>query len=448
MQIINKQVKLVSKVLGKQEKRKIEYRLLHFCVLLPYENMNLLYNNLTKEMLLLDDKEVADLKKGTVFLSSEFIDYLIENWFLVSLDFDDLKFSKQLTNLARQFNIDRTINTFEIVTTTACNARCFYCYEAGVKQHTMTLETAQAVVDYIMNHRRDGTLLLKWFGGEPTCNTKVIDYICNALIAKKVDFRSIMISNGYLFDDSMIESAISIWNLRHVQITLDGNKDTYNRVKNYANSKDKNPFERVINNIDKILQSDIAVTVRINMDRHNEDELYSLVDFLYEKFSGYRKFSVYSYLLFENAGNYQNVRSNSERIDIGEHFDKLQDYIDKRGLGGRHYLRDEVMISRCMADSYATVFISPNGNLGRCEHHVDDDFYGTIFDNTPKQIWDQYYSETTECSTCPSFPTCLRLVKCKPDMPKCYDYQRKENLRKIHKQMIGTYQDFLKKNNI
>lgn len=445
MQIIKEQAKIVSTVLGNQEKKSAEYRLLHFCVLLPYENTNLFYNNLTKEMLLLDYSEVDTLKNPTAHLDDNFIDYLVKNWFLVPLDFEDLKLSKQLTHLARQFNTDRTINTFEIVTTTACNARCFYCYETGVKQYTMTLETAQAVVDYIMKNRRDGTTVLKWFGGEPTCNTKVIDYICNSLTEKKVDFRSIMISNGYLFNDSMLESAKQIWNLRQVQITLDGNKDTYNRVKNYADKRDKNPFARVIDNIEKILQSEIAVTVRINMDRHNEDELYSLVDFLYGKFAGYKKFSVYSYLLFENAGNYKNVRSESERVDIGKRFEELQDYIDERGLGGHHRLRNDVSISRCMADSYATAFILPDGKLGRCEHHVDDDYYGTIFENTPKKIWDQYYSETAECSLCPAYPSCLRLVECKPDMQACYDYQRKESLRKIHKQMIGSYLNFLKK---
>lgn len=445
MQVINKQAKLIAKVLGKQEKSNLEYRLLHFCVLLPYRGISLLYNNLTKEMLELDDKEVAELKNAPIFFGNEFVDYLIENWFLVPLDFDDLKFSKQLTSLARQFDFDRTINTFEIVTTTACNARCFYCYEAGVKQRTMTIETAQAVVNYIMKNRRDGTIYLKWFGGEPTCNTKVIDYICAALTEKKVAFRSIMVSNGYLFDAVMVERAKSIWNLKDIQITLDGTEDTYNTVKNYVGAKDKSPFKRVINNIDSLLKADITVTVRINMDRHNENELYSLVDLLCEKFSEYKKFNVYAHLLFENVGNYQNSRSESERIDIGKSFDKLQTHIEKIGLGGQLRLHNNVKISHCMADSYATAFISPEGNLGRCEHYVDDDFYGTVFDNTPKKIWDEYYLENPECYTCPAFPTCLRLLKCKPDTPKCYDYQRKENLRKIHRQMIGSYRDFLKK---
>ena len=47
-----------------------------------------------------------------------------------------------------------------------------------------------------------------------------------------------MISNGYLFSEEIIDRAARLWELRNVQITLDGTEKVYNETKAYIAPKD------------------------------------------------------------------------------------------------------------------------------------------------------------------------------------------------------------------
>ena len=71
------------------------YRLLCFCRLIKDSDIFLLYNNLTKEMLELDEQEYELLKGKNFSLSNDFIVYLIKKWFLVPINNDDLKLNNQ-----------------------------------------------------------------------------------------------------------------------------------------------------------------------------------------------------------------------------------------------------------------------------------------------------------------------------------------------------------------
>jgi sulfatase maturation enzyme AslB (radical SAM superfamily) len=52
----------------------------------------------------------------------------------------------ELHHLLRQIEYSTdTINRYNILTTTGCNARCFYCFEEGVEIKTMSSRTAEQV---------------------------------------------------------------------------------------------------------------------------------------------------------------------------------------------------------------------------------------------------------------------------------------------------------------
>ncbi len=174
---------------------------------------------------------------------------LIDRWFLVPQEHDDRKACHEIREMAALLKpATNTVTTYVILTTTGCNARCFYCYEKGTKPVVMTAETASKVVRYIVAHRGDENVSIRWFGGEPLVNVKVIDQICTELREQGVPFRSSMVSNGYLMDADMVERAKDLWQLQHVEITLDGMAQTYNRVKDYV-YRGVNAFERVLENI-------------------------------------------------------------------------------------------------------------------------------------------------------------------------------------------------------
>ena len=137
---------------------------------------------------------------------------------------------------------------FTVLTTTDCNARCYYCYEKGIRREPMTRETAIAAADYIACASRGEKVRLRWFGGEPLFNREAIDVICGALEQKKICFESAMTTNGFYLDEKTTADAVEKWNLKNVQITVDGTEKTYNRIKAYIDAEE-NPYRRVMNNI-------------------------------------------------------------------------------------------------------------------------------------------------------------------------------------------------------
>ena len=141
---------------------------------------------MTKELLSLDAEEISSLDNEDYSVDDPIIVELIKKWFLVPVNYNEKKLSDQICALAKAVTLKPGINSCNIFTTTACNARCFYCFEAGAKKRTMTGETAISVADYIIDNCIDNKITLQWFGGEPLCNHKVIDIICNKLKEKNI----------------------------------------------------------------------------------------------------------------------------------------------------------------------------------------------------------------------------------------------------------------------
>lgn len=207
MEIIIPTAPLIEQIVGRQKRADGQrYRLMTYVVQQPVADGLLLYNTLTCSLLLLTPNEAADITG---------LQELIDRWFLVPEEHDDRKLRRQVRQMAALLSpATKAINTYTILPTSGCNARCFYCYEQGTKPVSMTAEMASRVVRYIVAHRGNGKVTLKWFGGEPLVNAKVIDQICTELSQRGVPFRSEMISNGYLMDADKVQRAKALWQLQ------------------------------------------------------------------------------------------------------------------------------------------------------------------------------------------------------------------------------------------
>lgn len=414
-----------------------KYRLLKFCFFeRADENTLLLYNNLTKEMLSLNNDEASLFNNSEFYCDSPIIEELIKKWFLVPEDHNDLKLCDTVTFFAKQANTNRSITSYNIFTTTTCNARCYYCFEAGTRTSTMSTETAIATAEYIIKHCDNKKVSIQWFGGEPLCNMQAIDIICQKLRDSNIEYTSTIISNGYLFDGNVTQKAKNDWNLTLAQITIDGMQETYNRVKNYVHNN-PNPFARVISNIRLLLEQGINVDVRMNMDLYNELELYKLTDYLKDHFSAYKNFVVHANLIYEDVGFTPTKRTDEEREYIFDKYFDLYKHFNETKLARKPVLSNRVLVNRCMADSYNATQISPDGNLGNCEHYPDKFFYGTVFENTPRQIWTDYVDKIDECYDCPIYPTCFILKRCNTN--HCTQFRRRKHSIEIKEAMVNTY---------
>ena len=226
MQIISPASEAVLKILKQFKGNSEKVRLLHYCVETPIEAGVLLFNTLTRELLLLSQDEYARLEEQ---------EYLKEHWFLIPEDAKEKEYADLVKwVLTTRQKKTTAIKGYTIFPTTDCNARCFYCFELGRTRIPMCLDVALKTVRYIKEHCCGEKVSISWFGGEPLFNQAAIETICDGLRNENVEFRSTMVSNGYLFDADTVQKAVSDWNLQRVQVTLDGTEQVYNKTKAFV----------------------------------------------------------------------------------------------------------------------------------------------------------------------------------------------------------------------
>ena len=405
-------------VLGKQEiyHNKV-YRPLHFLLFSKIGNVSLVFNTLTKMLISVSAEELSCLKSEENFVSLVSRE-LIENWFLVPVSNNDADLSKGLFNTLTLLKCSEPpyINSYTILPTSDCNARCFYCFEADTQKTNMLLKTARNVVDFIKKNSSNHKVKIRWFGGEPLYNADAISAICEGLKASNIEFNSCMVSNGYLFNELIIKQAKEVWNLQQVQITLDGTESVYNRVKNYIYKDVFSPYKIVLNNIDNLLNNDISVRIRLNMDSYNADDLNELAKELVSRFGKYKNVSVDIRLLYENAGVYRAIRSKETRNMLANKLFNLKMFFINNNIGFKPRLGDGLKLSCCMADDDHSVVITPEGNITKCEHHFQDEIVGNInigitnFETVKK--WKTRIEKGDKCLDCPIYPLCDHLKNC------------------------------------
>ena len=433
MKIIIPTASLFEQTVGRQKRADgQQYRLMTYVVQQPVDDGLLLYNTLTCSLVLLTPYEAADLTAQRE---------LIDRWFLVPQEHDDRKLCRQVRQMAALLTpAPKVVTTYTILPTTGCNARCFYCYEQGTRPVTMTAETASRVVRYIVAHRGVEEITLRWFGGEPLVNAKVIDQICTELRAQGVPFTSSMVSNGYLFDADKVQRAKDLWQLQKVQITLDGTEQTYNRVKAYV-YQGVNAFERVLENIGQLIAVGIRVLIRLNVDKHNIGEMTELVELLHQHFGSNEHLSVYSHGLFGEHIPEDNATLFAQRM-------QLEQQIAKHGILRIKELPKAIRLNQCMADNDGSVVIAPDGHLGKCEHFIDREFFGHIDsgerDMTIIRKFKERRAEIETCATCPFYPLCYRLVLCEDDFG-CTPETRQGGMYNMMASMKYEYECYLNK---
>lgn len=427
----------VMKLLGKQNSCNTEYRIMNYCILKDIGGKKVVYNNFTKLLAHISKDEYNILNEKNIKYS-ETLDDLIKYWFLVPVDNDDKQICDQVLDLLSLSVRKDSLNNFVIFTTTDCNARCFYCFEHGVKREDMTEQTALDVCEYIKKNSNGENISIKWFGGEPLCNQKVIDIVSNYLNNNNIVFSSKMTSNGYLFNNTTILKAKNNWNLKSVQITLDGTEKVYNQIKNYIYKDCLNPFDKVINNISKLLESQIYVIIRLNVSDENRSDICKLVDFLYEKFGSCEYLKVYA----SNLYDLEHTLDNSERERLIKEVFQLNLHL--AGLGYLTYGLEKWNNYKraCMAQNDNSVVITQSGLLGKCEHFSEGDkLIGSIYDHKKTSAAVSYWADcqrTEVCNNCIFYPNCIGITNCPCTYGKCDEIDRMIRMNDLENSIMDT----------
>ena len=423
---------LFQNLLGFQPDCSENRRLSRFTIICSVSEGTLLYSTLTKELLLLSPEEYTNLLSDNT---------LFHKWMTVSESRNEFDLRNQLFSILAEKQRNLSPHKYTILPTTGCNARCYYCFEKGRRNSTMTDTVADKTVAFISQnyHNNQTPVILRWFGGEPLINSNIIQRICSNLSVLHIPFSSQIVSNGYLFDSAMVEKAKNEWRTKSVQITLDGTREQYNLIKNYYTGGD--PFSVVLSNIELLLKKDISVSLRLNLSHNNYEDLCLLIEELNEKFKGFSNLSVYANPLFEKMGEASESRSENERELLYKQLYLLHQRLLDYGLGHIPSLPHSVPLNQCMADSGTSVLISPNGKLGLCDMYSDSEFFGSLESNQyDKEMLQSWKERRTfpECGKCPLSPECIRLRKCL-EYSFCSESERQYRILEIKEAMLQTY---------
>lgn len=315
------------------------------------------------------------------------------------------------------------ITAVTIAPTMECNARCYYCFEKGAKQGTMSIDTAEAVANFLIKNCTEKKLYIAWFGGEPLMASDIITYITKKILDANIELESTITTNGILINDDVIKN-IEFWKTKRVQITLDGIGDEYNKVKQYVIDVD-NPFDRIIENIQLLIDNNICVHLRVNYLSTDYEKVKMCMDYLHDKFGKYDNLYLYGVPL-----DLPQVKGYSEFTDIeGEIFLNVLDDSLKRG-----YENDELNFSALrVSDEYNKALgelmlapfpascymvnkdryvIDDKGLLYKCQKHLGKEKYscGNVFDGEIRNsiykfyVTDQLHDDN--CKECNILPIC------------------------------------------
>lgn len=416
------------------------------------DNKELFFNAITSEYCCLTKEELNNFENNNI------LEELIDNLFYLT---NNLK--EQLSIIANnihkeimQFLIDESTTNLNIVilTTTGCNASCFYCYQHNLTKEDisiMNIDTANNIINFITQYQKNRTtnVHIRWFGGEPLLNKNIISYICNKLYSLGIIFSSSIISNTLLFNEETIkEMQENHWYLKHVQVALDGTEKIHNQIKNFKDNT-KNGFQIILHNISLLVKAKVKVSIRLNVSPYNKEDLIQLINYLNE--NNYLKtdyITTYCATLFRELGEEGKIcNSDILKKQLLNNFKEVVQYLNKYNC--QILDAEPHRFIGCKTSLGKNLIILPNGSVSSCEHYNEILPFMNI-ENINFDIFQEYsinrnsllhkHIMKKKCQYCWKYPFCSFVFSCGANDGFCNKYVKEkqefliiQNLRNLYK---------------
>lgn len=333
---------------------------------------------------------------------------LFEGGFIIA---DDINEIEHIQNLNEKAVNDNTVR-LTILPTLNCNYKCWYCIQDHVAGTKMSTEVRGKVKRLIENKAKDTNIeniSIEWFGGEPFMYFDVIEDICKFAnkIEKETGVKVIntATTNGYFLTKDKIPF-LNKYNFVRFQITLDGVKESHDKVKFQKGLN--SAFDRVLTNINTMLAEmpQLNLLLRINYTRENLSTkiVNEVCKFIKSEFRNRVTIMPRKVWQVATDESYQNTTK-----DIWERFQTAGFKIQNTSI-----IHDFVPCYTCRQNFIA---INHNGHLLKCT--ANDDLYrdtplGIISDDG-LLIWDEEYErkfqkrsfDNEKCLKCKYLPICM-----------------------------------------
>lgn len=271
-----------------------------YCIVvrLPGEERALLFHGYSGAVDLVHEKVVElldeprrDIRRGGSKASEATIALLTKRGYLTDRSpVEEQEFVRELGERVHRVSRRHAPAGFLIIPTYSCNLRCPYCYEKTLRRHgtewmekCMDRETADAAFE-AMDRIHPGSgkrKSLSFYGGEPLQreNRAIVEHIFQRALEKGFTAFS-AITNGVDLDQ-YLDLLGPERRIRFIQVTLDGPPEVHDQRRFFADGS--GTFHRIIENITKALETQVQVSVRVNVDRSNLEGLAALRAILRER---------------------------------------------------------------------------------------------------------------------------------------------------------------------
>ncbi|WP_432403368.1 radical SAM protein [Wukongibacter sp. M2B1] len=336
------------------------------------------------------NKDVYEIEEG------EALKKFIENGMIVHDDIDELE---KVSYLMNKTKYQDRIFFLVIVPTLNCNFRCSYCYEER-KDLRMNDQIIENIVDYVRKVSKKIKMLhIAWFGGEPMLEyetikklTKRFQEICDN---EGCNYNAKMTSNGYLFTEERINELEDL-GIKSIQITLDGEKEYHNKSRPLKDGS--GTFDKILDNINKIAEKNIQISLRINLDKENKDSIPMLLERIPEEKRKNIEVSI--------SNVFQNKKKENQ-------FALYKTAIDK----GYRFSQTKNSYSICQASFTNSFTVQPDGKITSCQMASEKGLhFGTIEKNGELNITNgssftksKYLTALSneKCRECYLLPKCI-----------------------------------------
>jgi uncharacterized protein len=340
---------------------------------------------------------------------------LLNGQFIIEQGQDELEVLKVRNRLAR---FGTSTLGLAIAPTLDCNFKCKYCY-ADIKSETMDSAVQSSLIQFVKN-KSDTIkhLNITWLGGEPFLAFNIIKNLTNHFVKvcdkKNINYSAGIITNGYLLSKEVF-SQLSEQKINFIQITLDGPQNIHDKRRPLKNGG--GTFDTIIRNLENIIdiREDIAIAVRVNIDKMNKESAEHLLDTL--------RIKKLDQKLIVGPAQVEAVTKSCKNISDSCLSD-TSFYKDVEVTFTETLLRKDMKVYKkplirggyCGADGISTFVVDPLGNLYKCWNDVGvrESMVGYI--NQEGQIklnkkitkwlaWDPFEKEA--CRACKFLPICM-----------------------------------------
>lgn len=382
-----------------------------------------IYNSLSNALMEIDKDAYEKIKRlcnNTICDKEAFEEDLYEalckNNFLTESDADDFLRYKAIIMAMRK---ERWGMHLTLAPTMDCCFRCHYCFEKYKEEGYMNTEIMDGIIKYVTSHKDLKSIKITWFGGEPLMAIDQIEQFYEKFSHKWGDkiFMSNIITTGYHLDKHSIEVLKKV-RVGAMQITLDGIKETHNKVKYFEGSGDV--FEKVMNNIELLKKEapEINVAVRVNLTKENMHEYTELYRYFQNRFKEYQNIVISPAFVMDRGVS--NKSNKTDSVFFG-HKDRTE-YI--LGLTGKHGIHSPFIrypqryFNECAIRNNLAISFDPEGYAYKCWEVIGDKKYaigklsaeGHITEINHRVLNRQLYGadpiEDSTCSKCNYLPIC------------------------------------------